>query len=156
MKPTYALLVGLGALIALSAIATTARADILWPTTTHVYFNSFRGVPYNGSVSFTINCFGYTYTGWTDPMKKGGTYKMQNVFSTSATVPFYGAEIYNTYYLNYRHITYCTLHGQLTNGKKFDLNQYSNMPINLTSCVYSGFSRVCEARFKMPAGTVPN
>jgi hypothetical protein len=37
------------------------HAHMISPAITHVYFEK-DGVPYNGSVQYSMNCYGYTYS----------------------------------------------------------------------------------------------
>lgn len=124
-------------MILLAFMAAPASADKIIPTSTTVFFEK-NGMPYNEPVKFTVHCYGYIVDA-TDPnyknywrgtyeRKEPGTYNTTEVFSYSATVPGYGAKIYETFYLNYRIIDYCTLEGE-TNGIKFVIENVSESPL---------------------------
>ena len=110
------------------------NADVLRPTVTNVYFEK-EGKPYNKPVSFTINCYGYSWPPGPGIEKKPGTYTPKKVFSFSATCPKYGCKIYENYYLNYRHIDYCDIEGQ-ADGKQFKIEKYS------TTLIFSNCSKI--------------
>jgi len=95
-------------------------------------------MPYNEPVKYTVHCCGYMVDG-TDPDYKNywsrnyqrrepGTYEQTEVFSYSATVSGYGAEVFEPFYLNYREIDYCILEGE-TNGIKFVIENVSKSPL---------------------------
>jgi hypothetical protein len=88
-------------------------ADIITPTTTHVFFEK-DGVPYNGTVQFTVNCYGHFDYPWiprTTVIQQKATPEKEVIYSYSATCPKYGCAIYESYYLNYRAIDTCDLEG---------------------------------------------
>ena len=132
----------MAAILFLSAIAVSyfclpAMADVRVATSSKVFFEK-NGVPYNNSISFTVTCYGFTYT-YTDPDSRkylSGEYEKRppgsdnqtEVFSYSATVDHYGDEIFEPFYLNYRVIDYCTLCGE-TDGKKFKIDNVGDTPI---------------------------
>lgn len=136
-------------------------ADVVFPTVTNVYFEK-DGKPYNKPVSFTVNCYGYTWPAGPKIEKKPGTYTLEKVFSFSATCPAYGCKIYENYYLNYRHIDYCDLEGQ-TAGKQFQIEKYTTNPVlNCSNRNSPGFEnekddkgnaleRKCELRITIPS-----
>jgi len=123
------------ALVLFAALISAAFADMSIPTLTYVYFEN-NGTAYDKQVDFTINCFGYSYSPGEDPGKGPGTYEMENVFSFSETCPGYGCKIYQSYYLNYKHIDYCDLEGK-TEGEVFNITNYSNTPVS--NCTEKGF-----------------
>ncbi|EHQ34688.1 hypothetical protein [Methanoplanus limicola] len=123
--------------IILIALTLPASADRIMPTSTKVFFEK-NGEPYNGTVSFTVTCYGYIVDD-TDPnfkyywrgnyqRREPGTYNQTEVFSYSATVDHYGDEIFEPFYLNYRIIDYCTLSGE-AEGKKFVIENAGVSPI---------------------------
>jgi len=105
-------------------------ADVLFPTMTNVYFEK-NGIPYNNSVTFTIDCYGYSWEPGPGIQKEPGTYTPEKVFSFGATIKNYGDPIYEDYYMNYRHIDYCTLEGETREGK-FSAGKFDSLPINCT------------------------
>lgn len=129
------------------------QADVITPTITNVYFEK-NDRHYDQTVNFTVNCYGYTFSGgFLDPQKKPGTYTPERVFSFSATCPEYGCEIYESYYLNYRHIDYCDLEGELDNGEEFTIKNYGSSPVDFSKCVEDNSllsRRRCELRFTIP------
>ncbi|HVN74034.1 MAG TPA: hypothetical protein VMT44_05515 [Methanoregula sp.] len=111
-------------------LAGYASADISFPTVTHVYFEK-GGVPYNGSVSYTVTCYGRMEYPWVHPV----TIAPENtsdgsgiVFTYSASCPLYGCTINEPFYLNYRIIDSCDLTGE-TAGTKFALKNFSATPL---------------------------
>ncbi|WP_048151237.1 hypothetical protein [Methanolacinia paynteri] len=132
----------LAAILVLSAIAVSyfclpAMADARVATSSKVFFEK-NGEPYNGSVSFTVTCYGYVvdnsdpnrnnYWGSNYVRREPGTYNRTDVFSYSATVDHYGDEIFEPFYLNYRVIDYCSLCGE-TDGKTFEIDNVGDTPI---------------------------
>jgi hypothetical protein len=47
-------------ILALIFLICPAYADEIYPTITHVFFEK-DGLPYNESVYFTVECYGYTW-----------------------------------------------------------------------------------------------
>jgi len=134
-----------------------AMADTSNPTTTNVYFES-NGEPYEGSVDYTVNCYGYTeWPGdeWFGVGLEEGTYTPEVVYSYSASCPEYGCEIQEDYYMNYRHIDYCDLEGT-TNGVSFSISDFGDIPYT-GSCSYEGEyeeDRICDTYFEIPADVI--
>lgn len=138
------------AVILLFLSIVPVSADQLAPTLTKVYFEE-NGSPVNESLSFTMNCYGYTckwydcgYTcrqygcGNPEITPSPGAYVPEIVFSFSATCPSYGCTIYEPYYLNYRHVDRCDIEGDL-GGEKFIVRNFSDTPIpNCTSISQAG------------------
>ena len=131
------LIVSLILALLISVFCVPAGADARIATSSKVFFEK-NGVPYNDSVSFTVTCYGFTYT-YTDPDSKkylSGDYEKRapgsdnqtEVFSYSATVDHYGDEIFEPFYLNYRVIDYCSLCGE-TDRKKFYTENVGDTPI---------------------------
>ena len=133
------------------------HADVITPTVTKVYFEK-DGKPFDKAVEFTANGFGYSFSPGAFEVKEPGTYAPENVFSFSATVSGYGGSIYETYYMNYRHIDYFELEGKTADGnfiiknisadtipgechdaQQADIDPNSNMPVE----------RACELRFNL-------
>ncbi|UUX91966.1 hypothetical protein [Methanoplanus endosymbiosus] len=123
--------------IILIALTLPASADRAIPTDTKVFFEK-DGQPYNGTVSFTVTCYGYivddtdpnykNYWGDNYQRREPGTYEQTEVFSYSATVDHYGDSIYEPFYLNYRVTDHCTLCGE-TEGHKFVIENAGESPI---------------------------
>jgi hypothetical protein len=112
-------------------VVTPVSADVAMPTITRVYFEK-NGTPVNETVTFTVNCYGY-HTAPGEFLSQSNQSVSENVFSFSATCPTYGCPIFETYYLNYRHIDSCDLEGEL-NGENFIIRNFSSTPVpNCTS-----------------------
>jgi len=132
-------------------------ADISTPTVTNVYFEK-DGEPCEEDIEYTVNCYGYTsWPGdeWFGEELEEGSYTPEVVYSYSASCPEYGCEIYEDYYMNYRHIDYCDLDGT-ADGESFYLSNFGNLPYT-GSCDYSmeGFeneSRQCDTYFEISSG----
>ncbi|MDD3052646.1 MAG: hypothetical protein PHR06_16115 [Candidatus Cloacimonetes bacterium] len=134
LKSIFCLAAGIMLILAITA---PVSADIAIPTSTEVFFEK-NGEPYNESIKFTVKCYGYSFFPGTPEFKeflnKGserkekGTYDQKEVFSYFATADYYGAKIYEPFYLNYRIIDYCTLYGE-TNGRKFIIADAGESPI---------------------------
>jgi len=139
------------AAIILTALTASACADINIPTATKVYFEK-DGRPYDKEVEFTVSCSGYE-TGIPPREKPPGTYTPEVVYSFTASCPSYGCEIYESYYLNYRHIDYCSLSGR-TEGLTFRIENYSTRPVDFSSCTSGDeenrYERKCALSFRIP------
>ncbi|NMB78562.1 MAG: hypothetical protein GYA23_05650 [Methanomicrobiales archaeon] len=86
-----------------------AAADISIPTVTTVYFDK-DGIPFNESIQYTVNCTGTIRYPWVTGTPAGDTSGVEEtVYSYTASCPFYGCTIHETYYLNYRVIDSCDL-----------------------------------------------
>jgi len=137
-------------LIIFGVLLSTAYADIVTPTITNVYFEK-DGKAHNEPVNFTVNCYGYSWPPGPPVEMPPGTYTPEKVFSFSATCPQYGCEIYENYYLNYRHTDYCDLEGE-TEGKQFVIRNYASSPVDLCEWTHDNpeFQRKCGLRFNIP------
>lgn len=117
-------------LVLLSILATgmlmvfPASADMISPAITHVYFEK-GGAPYNGSVAFSVNCYGYY--GWPASAIPNRSSPRGLVYHYSATCNGYGCPVYPTYYLQYTHIDWCDLDGT-TDERNFILHNFSSTP----------------------------
>jgi len=115
----------------LALLIISAGADEITPTLTHVFFDK-DGVPYNGSVKFTVECYGYVWRSWDgsspeDQMAKGN-HSSELVYTYSASCPSYGCTIYEPYYHAERLIVdHCDLKGQ-GGGQDFTLQNFSLSP----------------------------
>lgn len=102
-----------------------ARADLIAPAITHVYFEK-DGMPYNNPVDFSVNCYGYPNS-YPQVTKTAGSYQPELVFHYSASCDRYGCAIYQPYYLQYTHIDWCDLEGT-TNNQTFNVENFSTAP----------------------------
>ncbi len=101
-----------------------AHADMITPAITHVFFEK-GGVPYNGSVQYSVNCYGY-FMGYPPVTKSPDSYQPELIFRYSATCPGYGCGIYQPYYY-YGHSDWCDLEGQ-TENESFEIRNFSSYP----------------------------
>lgn len=113
-------------------LSNHAHADLISPAITHVYFEK-DGMPYNGSVEYTVNCYGYSYS-YPPVTKTPGTYLPELVFHYSAEYKEYGSPIYQPYYLHYRSIDWCDLEGQ-AEGQGFVIRNFSQYPFTRCDAV---------------------
>jgi len=100
-------------LVSVIASIVPASADIMVPTNTRVYFEK-DGVPFNGSIDYTVNCYGHFDYPWireTTPTQVNPAGEKEIIFSYSASCPGYGCTIYEPFYLNYRAIDTCDMQG---------------------------------------------
>ena len=78
-------------------------ADEIYPTITDIYFEK-EGLPFNESLQFTVNCYGYACKSWDcghDPedfLARNGKITPELVFLYHATCPVNGCRIYEPYY----------------------------------------------------------
>ncbi len=141
-------------IMALLIVFPLVSADIIIPTVTKVYFEK-DGQPYDKPISFTVNCYGYSQSLGSGVQKESGAYTPEKVFSFSADIQKYGEEIFEDYYMNYRHIDYCNIEGE-TSGERFFIEKYLTSPINFSKCKRGQFNekddkgydieRSCELR----------
>lgn len=122
------------------------QADLAIPVITHVFFQK-GGVPYNGSVHYTVTCYGYDpgpsyphYNPRPAPGQSGYTQE-GSVFSYSATCQNFGCTIYEPYYRIYGSTSQidtdrCDLQGEISSGN-FTISNFSDKPF--TQC--SGIGR---------------
>lgn len=105
-------------------------ADEAKPTITKVYFDK-DGMPYNGSVQYTVKCYGYQTERGMFPYrtpKPGETQTREMVYSYSATCPGYGCTIYEPYYhVDRKFIDRCDLEGT-ADGVSFRIDNFSTQP----------------------------
>ncbi|PKL70074.1 MAG: hypothetical protein CVV30_01510 [Methanomicrobiales archaeon HGW-Methanomicrobiales-1] len=117
-------------------VIPTVNADGYIPTKTTVYLEQ-DGKPVTGPFSWNVSCYGYMckdYACRPDPAY--GERDFPNaamVFSYFASCPQYGCVIYQPFYLNHRHITWCDMAGTV-NGTPFALPNFSANP--LPDCTY--------------------
>ncbi len=116
-------------LVMAAFLHSPVSADIMTPTTTHVFFEK-DGAPYNGTVQFTVNCYGHFDYPWiprTTVAQEKKTTEKEVIFSYSATCPEYGCIIFESYYLNYRAIDTCDLQGT-AGGIPFIVHDFTRTP----------------------------
>jgi hypothetical protein len=128
-RQPFSYLVVLSFVAFLACAAAPALGDVSIPTNTYVYFEQ-GGAPYNGSVQYTVTCYGYTaypgspsFSSHTAPENTSET-----VYSYSASCPGYGCVVYEPYYLNYRHIERCDLSGTAGNHS-FSVAGFATTPM---------------------------
>jgi len=128
-RQPFSYLVVLSFVAFLACAAAPALGDVSIPTNTYVYFEE-NGIPYNGSIQYTVTCYGYTaypgspsFSSHTAPENTSET-----VFSYSASCPGYGCVVYEPYYLNYRHINRCDLSGTAGN-RSFSVANFASTPM---------------------------
>jgi hypothetical protein len=108
-------------------LSCPVHADEMWLTVTDVFFTK-DGHPYNDSVKFTMNCYG-----WSRYLDRAlypgkGNYTPELVFSFPASCPGYDCRIYENYYhADWNIIEYCNLEG-VTKGKNFSILNFSRTP----------------------------
>lgn len=137
-------------LIAVTGLVMPVQADFITPAITHVYFEK-DGVPYQGSVDYSVNCYGY-YTSLSPSgmaEKPAGSYTPELVYHYSATCKEYGCSVYPQYYLKYRHIDWCDLEGKTDNGPFFYHN-FSTIPYSEGS-IYTPPSYSFWSKILLPA-----
>lgn len=124
MNRRWEFLVIIISLITVTGLAMPVSADMVSPAITHVYFEK-GGVPYNGSVAYSISCYGYYE--WPASAIPNQSSPRGLVYHYSATCGGYGCPVYPTYYLQYTHIDWCDLEGK-TDGGNFILRNFSSTP----------------------------
>jgi len=104
-------------------------ADEIYPTITHVFFDK-DGVPFNGSVHYTVNCYGVNYFGKAEPAvpAHNAAPSTEVVYSYTASCPEYGCIIYEPYHVNYLAIDRCDVVGTAAE-KPFTIANFSSTPI---------------------------
>ena len=109
-------------------------ADEIYPTITDVFFER-DGLPYNESVQFTVNCYGYACKSWDckrdtrDLLARNGNFSPELVFSYHATCHSYGCRIYEPYFHAERILgTSCNLEGTTPQGAFFIPNVSRSPP----------------------------
>lgn len=107
-------------------------ADMISPAITHVYFEK-DGVPYTGSVQYSVNCYGY-FMHYPPVIKRPGSYTPELIFSYTATCPGYGCEINQPYYY-LGHSDWCDLEGQ-TENEWFEIRNFSPYPYSRCNPVW--------------------
>jgi len=98
------------------------NADMVPPTLTYVYIDQ-GGIPYNGSVNFTVTCYGYPM-GIPPITLAPGSYEPKPIYKYSVNYTGYGSPDYHQSYLQYTHIDRCELEG-LANNRNFTIKNIS-------------------------------
>ncbi len=115
-----------------SLMIVPACGDLIAPAITQVYFEK-DGMPYHGSVDYSVNCYGYSRL-QSYAEKPAGSYQPELVYHYSASCKEYGCEIYQPYYLQYTHIDWCDLEGT-TASQMFVLRNFSTLPYTICAGV---------------------
>lgn len=125
--------------LAFLILASPACADLIAPAITHVYFIK-DGVPYHGSVQYSVKCYGYPLS---DPpvTRVPGYYQPELVYSYSTTCEDYGCAIYEPYYYK-AHIDRCDLEGVVSDSP-FMIQNFSLWP-------YSRCTWIPDRTYRMP------
>jgi len=119
------MLVLVAVLISVSFLQVPARADLIAPAITNVYFEK-NSMPYNDTVDYSVDCYGYARH--IPPVTRApGSYTPELVFHYSASCPGYGCRIFQPYYLMYTHIDWCNLTGK-TQNQEFTIGNFSKFP----------------------------
>jgi hypothetical protein len=105
-------------------LVTVAHADMVPPKITYVYF-TMGDIPYNGTVNYTVTCYGYP-TDYRHITLAPGSYQPQPVYQYSESYTGYGTPSYQQSYLQYTHIDRCELEGVADNGNFTIRNLSSN------------------------------
>jgi len=105
-------------LFAIIVLAPMTHADMVPPTLTYVYFDQ-GGIPFNGSVNFTVTCYGYPM-GIPPITLAPGSYEPKPIYKYSVNYTGYGSPDYHQTYLQYTHIDSCELDG-LVNNQNFTI-----------------------------------
>lgn len=114
-----------GCLCTICLLVLPVISDLILPATTHVFFEKDMA-PYNGSVHYSVNCYGYTPS-YPPVTRSPGSYRPDLVFHYSARCDRYGCPVYEPYYLQYTHIDWCDLEGEADN-QAFMINNFSTRP----------------------------
>lgn len=131
-----------GCLCTVCLLAFPVISDLIIPATTHVFFEK-DGAPYNGTVHYSVNCYGYTPS-YPPVTRSPDSYEPDLVFHYSAQCTRYGCPVYEPYYMQYTHIDWCDLEGEADN-QAFWVQNFSTRP-------YSRCYTVPD-RTAVPAGT---
>ena len=119
-------------IFALTFLLCSVHADEMTPTITHVFFEK-DGVPYNGSVQFTVECYGYSWKSWDGSAPEDQAARTNHtsevVYSYSASCLSYGCTIYEPYYHADRlFVDHCDLKGRTTESD-FLIENFSLSPL---------------------------
>jgi len=119
-------------ILALIFLICPAYADEIYPTITHVFFEK-DGLPYNESVYFTVECYGYTWKSWdgSDPedLKAKVNHPSEKGYSFSASCPSYGCIIYEpNIHAGRMFVDHCDVAGT-AGGKPFMITNFSKTPL---------------------------
>jgi hypothetical protein len=101
------------------------NADMIVPRLTYVYFDQ-NGHPYNGSVNFTVTCYGYGTGQYPFITQAPGSYEPKPILKYSATYFGYGSPDYHQSYTQYTHIDWCDLEG-VTYNRNFTIKNVTTV-----------------------------
>ncbi len=101
--------------VVISTLPLAARADIVFPHNNTVFLE-YMGEPYTKPADFQVQCYGYSYPPGYDPEYTVGSYIPELVYSYESSCEQYGCSNTEPFYLNYRHMDYCTLVGVSEDG----------------------------------------
>jgi len=101
-------------LVSIILLVTVVSADMVPPKITYVYFDK-DGSPYNGSVNYTLTCYGYQMD-YRHIVLTPGSYQAQPVYGYSDNYTGYGSPSYQQSYLQYTHTDWCEVEGVAESG----------------------------------------
>jgi len=110
-------------LCAIVLLVTVVHADMVTPKITYVYF-TLGGIPYNGTVNYTVTCYGYPMDTRQITLAPG-SYQPQPVYQYSENYSGYGSPSYQQSYLQYTHIDRCELEG-VADNRNFTIRNFSS------------------------------
>lgn len=122
-------------LCAIVLLVTVVHADMVPPKITYVYFDE-GGIPYNGSINYTVTCYGYQTSPYHPVYLTPGSYQPQEVYRYSEYYSGYGSPSYRQAYLQFTHIDWCDLEG-VADNRNFTIR-------NLSSINYSRYGVLQE------------
>lgn len=136
----------------ITALPFVAQADIVFPHNNTVYLE-YKGEPYTKPADFQVQCYGYSYPPGTDPEYTDGSYTPTLVYSYESNCEQYGCTNTEPFYLNYRHMDYCTLLGVSEDG--WFEGSIGNHPIpNYSdSCEFSMGTASCNIQYTIDSFT---
>jgi len=150
VKPKH-LLISLVVVILLAAISwVVVRADI--PTAAEItfYFQA-DGQPFDAPVNFEISCWGYRIQPG-EPELEPGSYSPEEVYTYTASCPYYGCRLDHDLYFNYRHIDACDMRG-VAGGQPFQVENYADFPFECADFMQEPVA--CEVRLDLPVSAAP-
>lgn len=138
--------------VAITALPLSAQADIVFPHNNTVYLE-YKGEPYTKPADFQVQCYGYSYPPGNDPEFSLGSYTPELVYSYENSCEQYGCSNTEPFYLNYRHMDYCTLVGVSEDG--WFEGSIGNHPIPNydENCEYSLGTASCSLQYTIDSFT---
>jgi hypothetical protein len=112
-------------LFAAILLVPSVHADMIVPRLTYVYFDQ-NGHPYNGTVNFTVTCYGYGTGQYPFITQAPGSYKPKPILKYSANYSGCGSPDYHQSYTQYTHIDWCDLEG-LVNNRNFTIKNVTTV-----------------------------